>query len=52
MAGIIELNRFAFLGTGYVPLPFLLLSFGTGCFLCVTGLLAFRRVERTFVDTI
>jgi len=52
MAGVVEFNRFAFLGAGHVDGVFLGLSLASGLLLFVTGLLAFQRVERTFVDTI
>jgi lipopolysaccharide transport system permease protein len=52
MAGVVELNRFAFLGTGYIQPGFLLTSFLSGFLMLILGLLAFQKVEKTFVDTI
>jgi lipopolysaccharide transport system permease protein len=52
MAGVIELNRFAFLGAGSPDRTILVISFLVGIGLLVTGLFAFNRAQRTFVDTI
>lgn len=52
MAGVVELNRFAFLGTGYIQPEFLLTSVLSGLLMLTLGLLAFQKVEKTFVDTI
>lgn len=52
MAGVIELNRFAFLGAGSPDKTLLIASFLTGLLLLVSGLLVFNRAQRTFVDTI
>jgi len=52
MAGIVEFSRFAFLGVGHVQPGFMLVGLATSLFFLLTGLLAFQRVERTFVDTI
>ena len=52
MAGIVESYRYAFLGAGTVDVRYLALSAATGVALLFTGLLAFNRVERTFIDTV
>lgn len=52
MAGVIELNRFAFLGAGSPDRTILVLSFLAGVILLASGLLVFNRAQRTFVDTI
>jgi len=52
MAGVIELNRFAFLGAGSPDRFILLASFLVGITLLVSGLFIFNRAQRTFVDTI
>jgi lipopolysaccharide transport system permease protein len=52
MAGIMEFNRFAFLGVGTVSKEILLIGLISGLFLLVSGLLIFNKVQRTFVDTI
>ena len=52
MAGVIELNRYAFLGAGSPDRFILVCSFLAGIILLVSGLLIFNRAQRTFVDTI
>jgi lipopolysaccharide transport system permease protein len=52
MAGVVEFNRFAFLGVGAVNRDILLGGFLGGTLLLVSGLFAFNKVQRTFVDTI
>ncbi len=52
MAGVIEFNRYAFFGTGTIRPDLLLSGAAIGLLLCLTGLLAFNRAQRTFVDTI
>ncbi|MEI8140395.1 MAG: ABC transporter permease [bacterium] len=52
MAGVIELNRFAFLGAGSPDRMILLVSFLVGIILLISGLFVFNRAQRTFVDTI
>lgn len=52
MAGVIELNRFAFLGAGSPDKTILIVSFLVGIALLVSGLFVFNRAQRTFVDTI
>lgn len=51
VAAIIDLYRYAFFGTVYLSYKYLLISIGTTVFVLFSGLLAFNRVERTFVDT-
>jgi homopolymeric O-antigen transport system permease protein len=52
MTGIIEAFRWAFLQTGDFPLGALSLSMALVLVLLCTGLLYFRRMERTFADVI
>jgi len=52
MSGIVELNRYAFLGTGTTDGSFICVSMGSGILLLVTGLFLFNKIQRTFVDTI
>lgn len=52
MAGVIELNRFAFLGSGSPDRTILMVSFLVGIGLLISGLFVFNRAQRTFVDTI
>jgi lipopolysaccharide transport system permease protein len=52
MAGVIELNRFIFLGAGSPDRVILISSFLVGLVLLISGLLMFNRAQRTFVDTI
>lgn len=52
MAMPVESLRSVLLGQGSVSGPHLLLSIGVALFLLLTGLFAFEKVERTFVDTV
>lgn len=52
MAGVIEVNRFAFLGAGSPDRMILIVSFLVGIGLLISGLFVFNRAQRTFVDTI
>ncbi len=52
MTGIVESCRYAFFGTGFLTLRYLLISAVMTLALLVSGVLAFNKVERTFVDTI
>lgn len=52
MAGVIEFNRFAFMGAGTISSDILLGGFAAGILLLVTGLMFFNKIQRTFVDTI
>jgi lipopolysaccharide transport system permease protein len=52
MTGVIEAFRWALLGTGDAPLSALAASFVVVAALLVTGLLYFRRMERSFADVI
>jgi lipopolysaccharide transport system permease protein len=52
MTGIIEAFRWAFLGTRDPPSAALIASMGVVLVLLTTGLLYFRRMERTFADVI
>jgi lipopolysaccharide transport system permease protein len=52
MTGVIEGFRWALLGSGDPPLGALAVSFAIVAVLVSTGLLYFRRMERTFADVI
>jgi lipopolysaccharide transport system permease protein len=52
MTGVIEGFRWAFLGTGEPPITGLAVSTALVALLLATGLLYFRRMERTFADVI
>jgi lipopolysaccharide transport system permease protein len=52
MTGVIEAFRWALLGTGDLPLGGLAVSTALVLLLLGTGLLYFRRMERTFADVI
>jgi lipopolysaccharide transport system permease protein len=52
MTGVIEAFRWALLGTGDAPLGALAGSALTVFLLLCSGLLYFRRMERTFADVI
>ena len=52
MAGVVEGFRWALLGTSGLPLSLVLMSTGTALLLLVSGLFYFRRMERTFADTV
>lgn len=52
MAPIIETFRYAFLGSGEVPITFLLLSGVITLVVLFIGVVLFSRVEKTFMDTI
>jgi lipopolysaccharide transport system permease protein len=52
MAGVVEGFRWALLGTHNAPGPMLLVSALAVAALLVSGLIYFRRVERTFVDVV
>ena len=52
MAGVVEGFRWALLGTGHAPGPLLAVSALTAGALLVGGLFYFRRMERTFADTV
>ena len=52
MTGVIEGFRWAFLGTGDAPRGALAISIAIVAVLVSTGLLYFRRMERTFADVI
>jgi len=52
MAGVVEGFRWALLGVGPGPSPMLWASTGMAIFLFVSGIIWFRRRERSFVDTL
>ena len=52
LAGVIEGFRWAVLGSGETPSPMVGISTLISAFLFITGIIWFRRRERTFVDSI
>jgi lipopolysaccharide transport system permease protein len=52
MVGVVEGFRWALLGTHTAPAPVVLLSAFVSLMLLVAGLLYFRRMEKTFADTV
>lgn len=52
VAPIIETFRFAFLGSGEIPIPALILSGITTLVVLFVGIILFSKVEKTFMDTI
>lgn len=52
MAGLVDLGRHIFLGTPTMPTELYMINSLLGVLLLITGLLAFNKVERTFVDTV
>lgn len=52
MTGVVEGFRWALLGVGKGPSPMLIVSILVSIFLFVSGIVWFRRRERTFVDAI
>src|SRR5436190_892087 len=52
MTGVIEAFRWALLGTGEFPAAALVVSVAVVVVLLATGLMYFRRMERTFADVI
>ena len=52
MAGVIQGFRWALLGMGSVPTPFLAVSVSVSLLLLVSGAFIFRRMEREFADVV
>jgi lipopolysaccharide transport system permease protein len=52
MAGVVELNRYAFLGTGTLDIRIISTGWIVTIVLLVSGVLLFNKVQKTFVDTI
>ncbi len=52
LSPIVEAFRYAYLGTGYFSYPLLMYSFLWMLFLLFVGIIAFNRVEKTFMDTV
>jgi lipopolysaccharide transport system permease protein len=52
MAPVIELFRFAFLGSGVADLSYWLVSVAVTIIVFILGAAMFNRIERSFVDTI
>jgi len=48
----VECFRYLLLGTGWINVPLLIVSIVVTLLTVVSGILAFRRVERTFVDVV
>lgn len=51
-AAIIETFRYAFLGAGCVKLLYLGISLGVTLTILTIGIILFRRIEKTFMDTV
>lgn len=52
MAGVVEGFRWALLGTEILPLHMIAVSSGVSLFILLTGLVYFRRMEKTFADVV
>ncbi len=52
MSSVIEIFRFAFLGSGSVNLQHLAISVGMTIFIFGLGIVLFSRIEKTFMDTV
>lgn len=52
MASVIEIFRYAFLGSGSMNLQHLAISIGMTIFIFCGGLVLFSRVEKSFMDTV
>jgi lipopolysaccharide transport system permease protein len=52
MAGVVEGFRWSLLGTGPAPVAAVLLALAVTAVLLASGLMYFRRAERTFADVI
>ena len=52
MVPVVELYKYAFFGTGVMEITYLLISAGVTVIVCLTGILAFNKAERTFMDTV
>ncbi len=52
MAPIVESFKYAFFGTGTISLNYLLISIFITIITLLTGILVFKRTERTFIDTV
>jgi len=52
MVPVVELYKYAFFGTGVMEINYLLISAGVTVIVCLTGILAFNKAERTFMDTV
>lgn len=52
MVSIVESYKHAFFGTGVIELNYLLISVGITVIIFLTGILAFNKAERTFIDTV
>jgi lipopolysaccharide transport system permease protein len=52
MVGVVEGFRWALLGAQTAPGPMIMVSAAVTCALIVSGLYYFRRLERTFADTV
>jgi lipopolysaccharide transport system permease protein len=52
MAGVVQGFRWAVLGVGLPPTDLLLASFGVSMAIFISGIVFFRRMERTFADVV
>ena len=52
MSAVVEIFRYAFLGAGFVKPLYLLISLGVTLVVLGVGIVVFRRIEKTFMDTV
>ena len=52
VAPLVETFRYAFLGSGTFPLPYLLISFAVTLIMLFFGIIVFNKVEKNFIDTV
>lgn len=52
MASVVEMFRYAFLGTGTIRLAEVLISMGMTLMVLFVGIILFSRVEKNFMDTV
>jgi len=52
MSAVVEIFRYAFLGAGSVKLLYLVISLGVTLAVLGVGIILFRRIEKTFMDTV
>jgi lipopolysaccharide transport system permease protein len=52
MAGVVQGFRWAILGVGEPPSGLIILSILMAIFLLISGMLYFKRMERTFADVV
>lgn len=52
VAPLVETFRYAFLGSGTLPMPYLLISFCVTAAVLFLGIIVFNQVEKDFIDTV